>query len=162
MWYLFPCLEAWRPGLEASVSKQLDWLRIAAHVLQGALQAWEVSPWFTQMGLGMAGNGWEWLENPQLLYETIGCSIAGRRLATCWWCWLVSQCDTQKKLCNPYKTHSLLKKHWSELGTGEVMDEVRYRSHGLPYPLYRGFCAAQSIHLSSHRWQACPVVPWQN
>ena len=106
-----------------------------------------------------AGNGWEWLENPQLLYETIGCSIAGRRLATCWWCWLVSQCDTQKKLCNPYKTHSLLKKHWSELGTGEVMDEVRYRSHGLPYPLYRGFCAAQSIHLSSHRWQACPVVP---
>lgn len=105
--------------------------------------------------------GWEWLGNPHSYTKLSDVPLPGRRLATCWWLVLagVPVHLIRIKLCNSYKTHSFLKKHWSELGTGEVMDEVRYRSHGLPHPLYRGFCAAQSIHLSSHKWQACPVVP---
>ena len=73
------------------VSKQLDWLRIAAHVLQGALQAWEVFPWFTQMsGLGMAGNGWK-IHTVTRNYRMFHCRVGGLRLAG-GWCWLVSQC----------------------------------------------------------------------
>ena len=62
------------------VSKQLDWLRIAAHVLQGALQAWEVSPWFTQMGLGMAGNGWK-IHSCYTKLSDVPLPVGGLRLA---------------------------------------------------------------------------------
>lgn len=139
------------------VSKQLDWLRIAAHVLQGALQAWEVSPWFTQMsGLGMAGNGWKIHTVVYTKLSDVPLPVGGLRLAGgCWLLvsqciWYASNCATPTKPTVSWKNAGLnwaRGKSWMKWGTVAMDCHI---------PTLQGILCCPK-HLSSHRWQACPL-----